>query len=63
VGKLDVMAPLGKPSLTREDGIKMAHIKGVRGWGMDSWERRSGAGSCEHSNEPWGSINCGEFRG
>ena len=34
MGKPDGMAPLGNPRLTREVGIKTAHIKGVgaRGW-------------------------------
>ena len=35
MGKPDGMAPLGKLRLTRKDDIKMAHLEGARGCGMD----------------------------
>jgi hypothetical protein len=50
--------PLGRPRHRWKDNIKM-DIKEVVFEGVN-WIHMV-AGSCEHGNEPLGSIKCGEF--
>jgi hypothetical protein len=55
--------PLGRPRRRWEDNIKMD----LREIGFGMWigfiglRIGTGAGSCEHCNEPSVSIKCGEF--
>jgi hypothetical protein len=62
-GKPEGRRPLGRPRRRWEDNIKM-DLREV-GWGHVLDRSRSGqgqvAGCCEYSNEPSGSIKCGEF--
>jgi hypothetical protein len=54
---------LGRPRRRWEDNIKM-DLREI-GFGDMDWihlaQDRQVAGSCEHGNEPSGSIKCGEF--
>jgi hypothetical protein len=55
--------PLVKPRCRWKDNIK-TDLQEV-GWGGIDWiavaQDREKAGACEYSNEPSGSIKCGEF--
>ena len=63
MGKPEARRPLGRPKPSWEDNIKM-DLRKV-GWGHGLGRAGSGqgqvSGSCECSNEPSGSIKCGEF--
>jgi hypothetical protein len=64
VGKPEGKRPLGRPRHKLELNIKMDLQEA--GWGVWTgliWLRigTQVAGSCEHGNEPLGSIKCGEF--
>jgi hypothetical protein len=63
VGKLEGKKPLGRPRCRWEDNIK-ADLQEV-GCGGKDWielaQDRQVAGTCEFSNEPSGSIKCGEY--
>jgi hypothetical protein len=61
VGKHEGKSPLGRPGYRWEDNIKM-DLREI-GFGLDSTGPGSGlvAGSCEHGNEPSGSIKAGNF--
>jgi len=61
VGKPEGKRPLGKPRPRWEDNIRMDLQK--IGCGMDSSGSGQGpvVGSCEHSNEPLGSIKGREY--
>jgi hypothetical protein len=64
VGRPERRRPLGRPRHRWEDNIKMNLREiGFGGCGLDSFGSgyRQVVGSCEHSNEPSGSIKCGEF--
>jgi hypothetical protein len=64
MGKPEGMRPLGRPR--RKWGIILKLILGI-GWGMGYGQDSSGVGegtmegSCEHGNEPSGSIKCLEI--
>ena len=62
MGKPEGKGPLGRPRRRFEDNIKMDLQEAGCG-GMDWIELAQGqvAGNCECSNEPSGSIKCGEF--
>jgi hypothetical protein len=63
-GRPEGKRPLGRPRRRRQDNIKMDLREiGFGGCGLDSLCSVYGqvAGSCEHGNEPSGSIKCGEF--
>jgi hypothetical protein len=64
VGRPEGRRPLGRLRRRWEDNIKM-DLKGNRVWGcgLDSLGSGLGqvTGSCEHGNQPSGSIKCGEF--
>ena len=57
MGKPEGKRPLGRPSCRWEDNIKM-NLQEVGCGGMDWIEL---AQDCECSDEPLGSIKCGEF--
>jgi hypothetical protein len=61
VGKPEEKTLLGRPRHRWEDNIKM-DLQEVGCWCMDwielAQERDT---TCACSNEPWGSIKCGEF--
>jgi hypothetical protein len=64
VGRSEGRRPLGSPRHRWEDNIKM-DLREI-GFGNVDWihlaqDRDRCAGSCEHGNEPSGSIKCGEF--
>jgi hypothetical protein len=64
VGKPEGKRPLGRPRRRWEDSIKM-DLQEVGCGGMD-WielvqDKGQVEGTCECSNEPSGSIKCGEF--
>jgi len=64
VGKPEGKRPHGRPRLRWEDNIEMNHQE--VGWeGMDWIDLAQNRGQvqtfCECSNEPSGSIKCGEF--
>jgi len=62
VGKSEGNGPLGKPK-PRWTILKRNFKKQDRQQGLD-WcgsEQRKVVGSCEHGNEHWDSIKCGEF--
>jgi hypothetical protein len=65
VGNPEGKRPLGRPRRGWTDNIKM-DLREI-GWGGMDWidvaQDRPMEGSCEHSNEPSGSINCWEFLG
>jgi hypothetical protein len=61
VGKPEGKRPLGRPRHTWEDNIRIDHRE--IGWGCMDWidlaqDRDQWRGSCEHGNEPSGSIKC-----
>jgi hypothetical protein len=63
VGRPEGRRPLGRPG-RRWENIKM-DLREI-GFGDVDWihwaqDRGQVAGSCEHGNEPSGSIKCGEF--
>jgi hypothetical protein len=64
VGKPEGKTPLGRPRRGWEDNIKM-DLQEVECGGMDwivlAQDRDQKAGTCECSNEPSGSMKCGEF--
>ena len=64
VGKPEGKRPLGRPRHRWEDNIQI-DLQEVRCGGMDWIELAQvgggGAGPCECSNEPSGSIKCGKF--
>ena len=64
VGKPAGKRLLGRPRRRWEDNIKM-DLQEVGCWGCGLGRAGSGygqvAGTCECSNEPLGSIKCGEF--
>jgi hypothetical protein len=51
VGKAEGKRPLGRPKPRWENNIKM-------NLGEIGWDRLDSSGSCEHGNEPCGSIKC-----
>jgi hypothetical protein len=61
VGKPEGKKPLGRPRRRLVGSIKM-DPREIRWGGMDwidlTQDRDQGAGSCEYSNEPSGSIKC-----
>jgi hypothetical protein len=62
VGKPGGKRPLGRPNRRWEDNIEV----NVREMGLENWihlaqDRDRWRGSCEHGNEPSGSIKGGEF--
>jgi hypothetical protein len=63
VGKPEGKSPLGRPRRRWVDNVKM-DLKGI-GWDgtdcIDLAQDRDQWRSCEHGNEPWGSIKCWEF--
>jgi hypothetical protein len=62
VGKQEKKRPLGRPICRREGNIKTDLREIV--WGSMDWiylAQRPVEGSCEHGNEPLGSINFGKF--
>jgi hypothetical protein len=63
VGRPEGRRTLGRPKRRWEDNIKM-DLREI-GFGDVDWihwvQDRDRAGSCEHGNEPLGSIKCGEF--
>jgi len=63
VGKLERKRPLGRPRRRWADNIRM-DLQEVGCEYMD-WiglaQDRQVADACECSNEPWGSVKCGEF--
>jgi hypothetical protein len=63
VGRPEGRRPLGRPRRRWEDNIKM-DLREI-GFGDVDWipwaQDRDSGGSCEHGNEPSGSIKCGEF--
>jgi hypothetical protein len=60
VGRPEGRRPLGKPRHRWEDNIKM-NLREI-GFGDVDWIHWGQvAGSCEHGNEPSGSIKRGEF--
>jgi hypothetical protein len=63
VGRPEGRRPLGRPRRRWKDNIKM-NLREI-GFGDVDWiylaQDRDMAGSCEHGNEPSGSIKCGEF--
>jgi len=61
VQKLSRKRPLGIPTCRWEDTIKMDIEAEDRPWLGFIWFRMTVAGSCEHGNEPSGSIQCGKF--
>jgi hypothetical protein len=64
MGSLKGGRPLGRPRCTWEDNIRMDHREiGFWECGLDSFGSGWGqvASSCEHGDEPSGSIKCGEF--
>jgi hypothetical protein len=61
VEKPDGKRPLGRPRHRSVDNIKIDLKRDRMGWGgMDQYCSRQGPveGSCEHGNEPSGSIKC-----
>jgi hypothetical protein len=58
VGKPEGKRP-GRPSRNWVDKIK--NELRVIGWGGMNWIDLAVEGSCEHGNEPWGSIKIWEF--
>jgi hypothetical protein len=64
VGKPEGIRPLGKPRRRWVDNIKM-DLRKMRWGGMDwidlTQYRDQWEGSCEHGNEPSGSIKCWGF--
>jgi len=64
VGKCEGKRPLGRSRHRWEENIKM-DLQEVGCGGLDwidlAQDRDRVAGTCEGSNEPSGSINCGEF--
>jgi hypothetical protein len=58
-GKADGKKAPGRPRHRSEDNIKM-DLKEI-GWGGMYTMEGTGAGCCEHSNEPLCSINCWEI--
>jgi hypothetical protein len=61
VGKLEGKRPLGRPRHRWVDDIKM-DLREIE-WGGKDWtdlaqDMDQWTGSCEHGNEPSGSINC-----
>jgi hypothetical protein len=66
IGRPEWRRPLGRPRRGWENNIKM-DVREIGFWGcgfgLDSLGSGYGqvAGSCEHGNEPSGSIKCGEF--
>jgi len=63
VGKPEEKRPLGSPRRRWEDNIKVdIQVVTCGVWTGSSWLRiGKGWGTCECSNEPSGSIKCGEF--
>ena len=64
VGKPEGKRPLGRPRRRWGDNIKMdLQEVGCGGCGLDRGSSGYGqvASTCESSNEPSGSIKCGEF--
>ena len=63
MGKPKDKRPLGRPRHRWKENIKM-HLQEVR-WGhtldCSGSEQGQMVGTCEHSNEPSGSIKCREF--
>jgi hypothetical protein len=63
VGRPEGRRPLGRPRRRWEDNIKI-DLREI-GFGDVDWihwaQDRQVAGSCEHGNEPSGSIKCGKF--
>jgi hypothetical protein len=62
VGRPEGRRPLGRPRCRWEDNIKM-DLREIGFGDVDSLGSGQGhvVGSCEHGNEPSGSIKCGEF--
>jgi hypothetical protein len=63
VGKPEDKRPLRRPRHRWEDNIKMDFQEvgcGGMNW-IELAQDRQVAGTCEHGNEPSGSIKCGEF--
>jgi hypothetical protein len=63
VGKPEGRIPLRRPRRRWEENIKMDKGNRVWGCGLDSLGSGYGyvAGTCEHGNEPSGSIKCREI--
>jgi hypothetical protein len=64
VGKPEGTRPLQRPTRRRQDNIKMYFMEIMMGiCGLDASGSGYGpvADSCEHGNEPSGSIKVGEF--
>jgi hypothetical protein len=61
VGKPEGKRPLGRPRRRWEDNIR-TDLRAI-GWGGMGWIdlAQNREGSCEHGNEPSGSIRCWEF--
>jgi hypothetical protein len=60
VGKPEEKRPLERPRRRWVDNIKI-DLKARMGWyGLDRCGSRYGPvkGSCQHGNEPWGSLKC-----
>jgi hypothetical protein len=60
VGKPEGKRPLGSPRCRWADNIKM-DLKDIGCSGMDWIDLAQVEVSCEYSNEPSGSIKCGEI--
>jgi hypothetical protein len=58
VGKPEGKRPLGRPTRRCVDNIKM-DLREI-GWDGMNWIDLTQEGSCEHGNEPSGSIKCWE---
>jgi hypothetical protein len=60
VGRSEGRRPLGRPRRRWENNIKM-DLREIGFWDVDWIHWAQVAGSCEHGNEPSGSIKYGEF--
>jgi hypothetical protein len=60
VGRPEGRRPLGRPRHRWEDNIKM-DLREIGFGDMDWIHWAQDRDSCEHGNEPSGSLKCGEF--
>jgi hypothetical protein len=61
VGRHEGKIPFARPRHMGEGGMTLKWVlkkQDARAWLSMEWQV---AGSCEHSNKPWGSIGCAEF--